>query len=243
MLKTRTKNIIIGFLIAITVIGMGAFTYLSDSYSPNEEAIASLVSTEALIVEEKEDYTAFIPQVESRDQGLIFYQGGKVEEEAYASLVRRIAEKGIPSYIVRMPFNLAVFDSDAANTVVEKEKEIKQWYLAGHSLGGAMAANYASDHHEYIEGLILLASYSSADLRGNNLEVLSIYGSNDEILDKEKYRENKVFLPKLKEIKIEGGNHAYFGSYGEQEGDGVAEISSSEQLLKTAKEIINFIKE
>lgn len=241
-MKTRTKNIIIGFLILVTFIGTGIFTYLSDSYSPSEEAIASLVSTEELVVEEKKDYTAFIPLEKVGTQGLIFYQGGKVEEDAYASLVRRIAEIGIPSYIVRMPFNLAVFDSNAANTVIEKEKEIKQWYLAGHSLGGAMAASYASDNSEYLEGLILLASYSSADLSDKNLKVLSIYGSNDKILDKKKYLKNKVYLPKLEEIKIEGGNHAYFGSYGEQEGDGEAGISPLEQELRAAKEIIDFIK-
>lgn len=225
------------------IFAIGAsFFYLSDSYSPNQEAISSLISSEELLVEEKENYTAFIPQEKAGSQALIFYQGGKVEEEAYAKLLRKIATAGIPSYIVKMPFNLAVFDIDAANQVIEKEKENEEWFLAGHSLGGAMAASYASDHSEKLKGLILLASYSSVDLRDKNLSLLSIYGTEDKILDQEKYLENKKFLPHLTEVEIEGGNHAYFGSYGEQEGDGEAEIPSSEQISKTAKEIIDFIQ-
>ena len=36
---------------------------------------------------------------------------------------------------------------------------------------------------------------------------------------------------------IEGGNHAYFGSYGEQDGDGKANISNAEQIEFAANEI------
>ena len=44
------------------------------------------------------------------------------------------------------------------------------------------------------------------------------------------------------EVVIDGGCHAYFGMYGEQEGDGVATISNQEQIAKTADAISEFIK-
>jgi hypothetical protein len=40
---------------------------------------------------------------------------------------------------------------------------------------------------------------------------------------------------------IEGGNHAYFGMYGEQKGDGAATITNLEQITTTANYIIEFI--
>ena len=38
------------------------------------------------------------------------------------------------------------------------------------------------------------------------------------------------------------GNHAQFGSYGEQSGDGTATMSGSEQLKQTVDAIVNFVQ-
>ena len=80
-----------------------------------------------------------------------------------------------------MPFDLAVLDANAADGLQDYFPEIKHWYMAGHSLGGAMAATYISKHNANFDGLILLAAYSTADLSQTPLKVISIYGSNDQV--------------------------------------------------------------
>ena len=137
---------------------------------------------------------------------------------------------------------VAEFDINAAEGIQAQYPEIENWYIGGHSLGGAMAASYVSDHADKYNGLILLGSYSTADLSNSNLNILSIYGSEDKILNQEKYSDNKSNLPNdFTEIIIEGGNHAQFGMYGIQEGDGIPTISNSKQIELTATYIINNI--
>ena len=121
---------------------------------------------------------------------------------------------------------------------------MEEWYIGGHSLGGSMAASYLDAHAEVLNGLVLLASYSTADLTDDHVEVISVYGSEDGVLNGEKYKQYRGNLPDdAWEVVIEGGNHAGFGVYGVQEGDGEALISGEEQLRQTAEVILEFILE
>ena len=98
--------------------------------------------------------------------------------------------------------------------------------------------SYLEKNAEDYEGLILLGSYSTADLSQSRLEVLSIFGSEDQVMNREKYEENKVNLPEgFTEIIIDGGCHAYFGMYGPQDGDGTPTISNEDQIYMTAEHI------
>ena len=105
-----------------------------------------------------------------------------------------------------------------------------------------MAASYLSKNVDEFEGLILLGSYSTADLSGTDLDVLSIYGSEDKIMNYEKYTNNKTNLPKdFTEVVINGGCHAGFGMYGAQDGDGIPIISNEEQIRLTAEKISELV--
>ena len=102
--------------------------------------------------------------------------------------------------------------------------------MMGHSLGGAMAANYAFNHENNLKGLVLLGAYSTQDLSETSLQVLSFYGTEDQVLNMGKYQNYFPNLPQNTiEFTIEGGNHAYYGNYGEQSGDGVATITAQAQ--------------
>jgi len=173
--------------------------------------------------------------------GLIFYPGGRVEYQAYLPLLTKCAKKGFCCILVKMPFDYAVFDIGAAGKVLKDHPEIEQWYIAGHSLGGAMAASYASRHADKLKGVILLAAYSTRDISNSGLKVLSIYGSKDGVLKLDHYEKYKKNLPAVEngftEIIIEGGNHAQFASYGAQKNDFMAEIKSDEQQAITAAAI------
>ena len=150
-----------------------------------------------------------------------------------------LAEEGVLCILVEMPFNLAVLNMNAAEGLTDDYPEIDEWYLGGHSLGGSMAASFLAENTDDFEGLILLGSYSTADI---TLPVLSIYGSKDNVLNREKYEKYKPNISEsLTEFVIDGGCHAYFGMYGEQDGDGTPTISVEEQIEITVNEIIKFI--
>ena len=236
------KKIILLVIIVLILSLVGGTVYYINDYYRAEDVAVSLISTPntSVTVTEENGVFTFAPQ--NATQGVIFYPGGKVEAESYAPLMHSLAEKGVFTVLVTMPGNLAVLDMNAADGICEQYPEIENWYMAGHSLGGSMAASYIAKNPEDFDGIILLASYSTADLSNSDLKVLSIYGSNDGVLNMEKYSEYKPNLPSdFEEFIIDGGCHAYFGAYGEQEGDKEPTITREEQIEITVNEILEFI--
>ncbi|MBQ2777484.1 MAG: alpha/beta hydrolase [Peptococcaceae bacterium] len=237
------KKLISILLVLILAFGIGCFLYINDYYHANEDAIAVLQQgasdTSEVIVSEKDGLMVFLPRG-GTDIGMIFYPGGKVEYSAYAPLLYQCARQGITCVLVEMPGNLAVLDMNAAEGIPERYTHVNRWYLAGHSLGGAMASSYLAKHTEDYEGAILLAAYATEALHGE--KVLSVYGSEDSVLNMEKYEENKANLPEdYTEVVIEGGCHAYFGAYGSQDGDGEPSISAEQQWEITAQAVAEFV--
>lgn len=225
----------------IFIISIACGIYLGTYYHADVDAIAAF-SVSQPVMTEKIDGDNLVYKTENPRAGLIFYPGGKVEYTAYEPLMKACAEKGILCVLVKMPFNLAVFDINAADGIRESFPEIKNWYIGGHSLGGSMAASYLAKNRSSFEGLILLGSYSTEDFSDGETDVLSVYGSEDKVLNKEKYEDNKNNLPAdFTEFVIEGGCHAYFGMYGEQKGDGKPVITNIQQIRITADVISDFV--
>ncbi len=242
--KTKRKGLITltSILLVILIVVAGCGIYLSDYYRADIKAIGELLPQGTSWKELPNGTIVFEP--DNATKGLIFYPGGKVEYTAYIPLMQSCAEQGILCVLVEMPFNLAVLDVNAADGIQEEYPEIQDWYIGGHSLGGSMAASYLSDHIDDYKGLILLGSYSTADLSATSLDVLSVYGSEDNVLNREKYNENKTNLPyNFTEMVIQGGCHAYFGMYGIQEGDGTPTITNKEQIDLTANAISDMLFE
>lgn len=237
------KKILAMVLTAFVCLVVAGVVYVNDYYRPSESALATLESDRQVEVFALEDGTlVFKPATENIVKGLIFYPGGKVAYEAYAPLMRALAEQGILCVLPEMPCNLAVLDMNAAEDIPGQFPEITEWYLGGHSLGGSMAASYVGKHASEYEGLILLASYSTGDISDSGLKVLSVYGSEDKVLNLEKYKEYRNNLPAdTIENIIEGGCHAFFGSYGAQKGDGMPKITEQEQLQKTVDIIMGML--
>lgn len=241
-MKKRTKLLLSACLVLLAV-GIGCCAYLSDFYRADEQAVAAMADQSgAVCTEQSGNVTWFLPEVPIA--GLIFYPGGKVEAAAYAPLLRECAERGILCALVQMPANLAVLDVNAADGLQQKYPELTDWYMAGHSLGGAMAAGYVADHAGDYAGLILLAAYSTEDLTETSLRVLTVCGTEDGVLDRNAYEENRSNLPAdTVELLLQGGDHAQFGCYGTQEGDGTPTLSGEAQIRQTAEAITEFIKQ
>jgi len=246
LIGKRNKKVAIVVSIVATVItvfiGLGII-YVNDYYRAEMDAIVEFNAGTEVLKKVLKDNT-IVYEGSAAEIGLIFYPGGKVEYTAYEPLMKSLASEGIMCVLVEMPFHLAVLDVNAAEGIQEMYPDIKNWYIGGHSLGGSMAAAYLKENADYYDGLILLGAYSTADLSETDLEVLSIYGSEDKVLNNEKYLEYKTNLPgDFSEVVIDGGCHAYFGMYGQQEGDGSPTLSNEEQIRITTDEIIKMIGE
>ncbi|MBQ7956436.1 MAG: alpha/beta hydrolase [Clostridia bacterium] len=236
----KKRKIFLGITIPVIILAIifsACAVYLGDYYYPQASVFADVYPVNPVSRKILEDGT-MVYRPENVKAGLIFYPGGKVDNASYEPLMKACTDKGILCVLVKMPFHLAVFDINAADGFQEKYPEVENWYIGGHSLGGSMAALHLSENIDSYEGLILLGSYSTADLSETDLDVLSVYGSEDKVLNREKYEENRINLPDdFTEFVIDGGCHAYFGIYGEQAGDGKATITAPEQILITAEKI------
>lgn len=155
------------------------------------------------------------------ERGLVFYPGGRVHPDAYlASLAPLVREADATVVVVKMPLNLAVLDQGAASSVIDRYPEIRQWYVGGHSLGGAMACRYARANTDAVDGLVLLGSYCDKSIADTELSVLSVTGEGDTVLNRDAYERYRSNLPDGSTFaSLPGVNHTQFGSYTGQPGD------------------------
>ena len=235
--KSAVKRIGMAVFIVFAVLFAMFFFYTENYYHADRTAVIMLRTDEYASVTSSQ--TGLLFDGPGTEDLLIFYPGAKVQETAYAPLMRQIAEEGMDVFLVRMPARLAFFGSNKADEALQETADYANVYIGGHSLGGAMAANYAAEHAESLDGVILLAAYSTKPLP-DSLPVLSVYGTEDGVLNRANYEKNLANVPNLQEVVIEGGNHAQFGSYGEQRGDGEASIDPGRQWNETAEAILEF---
>lgn len=229
-MKKRSK-IISGAIALLILIAVGSFfIYVSIYYRADELALAILDQEDTELVG---DDLLLLSSDKAGDIGFIFYPGAKVEFTAYLPILDQIKEEtNISCFLVKMPFNMAIFDANRADAIIEQYSEIDKWYIGGHSMGGAMASDYAAQNPDKVEGLILMGAYIYGDYPDEN--TLTIYGTlNSSVAEKIDYSENI--------IAIEGGNHAQFGNYGKQNGDLDAAISRQKQQEITVQAIREFL--
>lgn len=233
------KKLFTSFALILSILV--SFSILGCSYSMDYDYAEYLSSLpQNISVQKKHNSVVVTP--ENFNAAFVFYPGAYVDYEAYLPMIVKCAQQGVKCFIVDMPSDLALFNISAADKFLRKYPEITEWYVGGHSLGGAMAASYVSKNSEKYKGLVLMAAFSTADISNSGLKVLSLYGSEDGVLGMEKYNSCKANLPAdFEEHVIEGGNHAQFGSYGEQNGDNEATITPEEQWNQTGKFFGDFV--
>lgn len=242
MTKRITKRrVFLVLVILLIAAGLLLWKYLTP-YAPEENAEQALISAGGITVEQNGNWISFEPSV-ILGAAVIFYPGALVEAEAYAPLARRIAAAGHPFYIAQMPLNLAVIKADAAEEILRVHPKLS-FVLGGHSLGGVIASRYAAEHADQLEGVFFLASYpdDKGSLKDTTLSVLSILGTEDGVIDRANYSKGRSYLPSnTVYYSIAGGNHAQFGSYGAQKGDGTPAISEEQQQIRTARAMLDWL--
>lgn len=240
----RWKIVLLILLLVLLAVGGGFTLWASAALGPGEQALAALQSDMQVEVTQQSGQIIFSPRDVQPTTGLVFYPGGRVDYRSYAPLLKPIAAQGFQVILVRVPLNLAVFNPDAADQVIQNNPAISIWAVGGHSLGGAMAASYAYKHPT-IRGLVFWAAYpaSSSSLADRNLSVLSIYASQDGLATAAKRDAARGLLPSTTQyFPIQGGNHAQFGDYGAQPGDNPAQIPAVDQWQKTVQATADFLR-
>lgn len=232
-------------VILLVLIGSGYLYLQTQTYQPMPEAFAALESDEAVLVETKPTLS-FLPKGQVAKAGLVLYPGGLVNEKAYSPLGKALAMRGIAVFIPAVPLKLAVLSPNSAEKIISAHPEINTWYTGGHSLGGVMAAQYAAQHPDVIQGLVLLASYplEKYSLKTSPIKTLSLIGTLDGFVSMADIETSKAFLPDSVTVKvIEGGNHSQMGWYGFQKGDKEAAVSREVQMGEIVEAVVGMVEE
>lgn len=242
-MSRRTKILLIAIIIVLMIL-TGFVVWAETPPTPMPEAFAALNSSENVTVVSGQ-WLVFEPKVTNYSVGFIYYPGGRVDFRSYAPYANAIAAQGFLTVIVPMPLNLAVFNSNAANSVIAAYSNITTWVVGGHSLGGTMAGQYVHDNPSKVKGLVLWAAYpeSGTDLSQFNIRVLTVHGTNDGLVSSKQIDDSlKQLPPDTVRVDIVGGNHAQFGWYGPQSGDNPATISRQQQQDQTVNATVNLLK-
>ena len=147
--KKKSRNMILA-VAGVLVIIFGALLLYSNDYYRSEVSVEDCISDTQCTIEEITD-GIFVDGTGNKE-AIIFYPGAKVEYTAYLPLCVKLAEQGVDCFLVKMPFHLAIFGMNKAGNIMDNYS-YDNWYLAGHSLGGAMAANYVADNVEHAKWL------------------------------------------------------------------------------------------
>ena len=225
-MHTKRNRILLIVVLLVALLGLAGGVYFG-TYSHASPAAAALLEGSETVKVKAVAQGWLLDGPGNRD-ALVFYPGGKVEPTAYLPLLTTLSEDGVDCFLVRMPLNMAFLNANAAEDI-QKAFSYERWYLGGHSLGGAMAAVYAAKHPDGLSGLILLAAYATRPL-DDGLSVLELHGSEDRVLNRQKLDAGRQYLPaSAVSEELPGGNHAQFGDYGPQRGDGEATVSREAQ--------------
>jgi len=211
-----------------------------------------MVSDTAVTITETDTQISFQPTGGQSPIGLLFYPGAMVEPTAYAPLARTLAEAGYLTVIVKLPWGTAPLAShevqlwQTTQEITIDESDIQQWVLTGHSRGAAIAARTILKHETAFAGAILIGTShpkeAANSLANAQIPVAKIYATEDGLASIAEVNANRIFLPEQTSyVEIDGGNHAQFGYYSRQLGDGSAIISREQQQVQTAVAILDFL--
>ncbi len=222
---------------------VGALVYLKP-LSAKPIAIDALENGDGVTVDVSSGQIRLTPTGDASKVGLAFYPGAKVDPQAYAHVLRPLAEAGFTVVIFKQPYNLAILDVNAANAVIgDADDDIDQWVIGGHSLGGAMASSYAETDRDELAGLLLYAAWPVNDMSERaDLAVMSVSGTNDGLATPAEIDERKPDLPASTQyVPIDGAIHSFFGDYGLQRGDGTPTITRTDAQRQIADASLEFL--
>lgn len=219
----------VGILVLVVV---AALVWAHAVMAGDRTAALTVWKNDALAITDTGHSIILAPTTNASERGLVFVPGAKVDPYAYLHKLSGIAEQGTTVVITKPTLNLALADLRPLETFTADVPGVTDWLVGGHSLGGVKACSYATDND--VAGLVLFGSYCATDLSETTLPVLSFVAENDGLSTPEKIADAMGTLPDDSSVlEIPGANHANFGNYGEQPGDGpsTADDSAVQRVL------------
>ncbi|MEJ7813054.1 MAG: alpha/beta family hydrolase [Gemmatimonadaceae bacterium] len=225
-------------------VGLTAFVVFAGwsllAYRANGEAHRAVESSPSLSISHEAGYWSFTPlgTTKRSDVGLLFFAGSLVDPVAYAPIARAAASAGFPALVVELPRRGAFGGADdpalldRARSLMRRSGGPSRWVVAGHSRGGAVASQLASEPSPGLVALVLIGTSHPRDfsLAHLTIPVTKISGSRDGLARPDRIAANRSLLPATTRwVEIAGGNHSQFGWYGFQPGDRRATIPAAEQ--------------
>lgn len=140
----------------------------------SQDAVVEGVGSSEVRVELKRDAGQYIdiqPTGEAKTL-FIFYPGGLVRPQAYEWLGVALAPLGVRTVIPVFMADLAITAPNRATQLLDKLSDYERVVIGGHSLGGAMAARYALNNIDNVNGLVLMAAFS---VENDNLSSLTTF--------------------------------------------------------------------
>ena len=241
--RVRTAVLWVLSILALLVIGM---LFWAHSVMMGERPASLEVWENPDIVVTSTDHSVVLEPAEGASgTGLVFIPGAKVDPYAYMFKLSGIVEETGATVVITKPtLNLAFFDTRPLETFTADAPDVDEWYLGGHSLGGVRACQMVDQPDaadDGVVGLVLFGSYCANDISDSDLQVLSISGSEDGLSTPEKIDSAAHLLPEdAVFVEIDGANHAGFGDYGPQPGDGTATIDSAQIQAAITEALVAF---
>jgi len=243
-MKMFGKALLVIAVLLTAAIGYWRYDSADRMHRAPPQALTALASDNKVSVSQ-DDLIVFRPNNAAPHTGLIFYPGGECDERGYAEPLRAIAAAGYLVVLVPMPWQLAVFAPGKADEVVAAFPEINTWAIAGHSLGGSMAAHYAYKHPDTIDGLLLWDAYAPDDMSASTAAVRMIHRSDASGSTPADYESKLILLPEQTEfVPLKGAQHLQFGRFvaGRMYRDEPpAELDQDEQLAMVVKYSTEFL--
>lgn len=237
----RIRKRVILSLLAVSILGLTGFLiWCSILYEATPAEFADVTGDPSITITDSPEALVLAPTDDADGTGLLFVPGAKVQAEAHAYTLSSLVDDGTTVVISKPILNLAFFDPRPMKTFTDLAPDVTSWYVGGHSLGGVKACQFPEGRQ--VVGLVLLGSYCANDLSDDDLAVISIGGSEDGLSTREKIGAAAGLLPADTEfVEIAGSNHAQFGDYGLQPGDGMATITHEEARSRISELLVEFV--
>ncbi|WP_296667052.1 alpha/beta hydrolase [Demequina sp.] len=233
-----------GWRRVVRIVGLaGALAWIAATawlrpFTALEPALTAMESTASVTVTESATSIVMDPVGGGNGTGLVFYPGARVDPRAYAAHLAPLALSGHPVVVVKEPLGIAFLSRGTLAGIIADRGG--NWAVAGHSLGGTVAAMEAEDARP--RALVFWASYPAGDLSDWTGAVASISGSEDGLSTRATIAASRDKLPAAAVFtEVGGANHAQFGSYGPQPGDGVPYVTNEDARAEIVSATLAFL--
>lgn len=241
MWRSRRTRVWLSVLSTTGLVVLAGFAWWLAPFEATDRALVALESDDSVAVTSSISEITMAPVGLPTEVGVIFQPGARVDARAYARVLRPVAEAGYRVVIVKQPLGIAILASGFAPAWAADHPEVARWVVAGHSLGGVVAAENAATPNA-VDDLILWASFPASDLSSEAFGVMSVFGTNDGLTTTEDIEASMGDLPDgASFVAVEGAIHSHFGDYGSQRGDGMPGLSRDEAQALIVQATLDFL--